>query len=119
MGAMRLTAARIAPAVLLACATFLRAGDFTDPAPPTVQQLAPASAPEAQKNPDTTFHAPPKPLPAGAVTQDDWTTFLGGTHDLVSPETKMLERFPADGMKIVWETTRGSGYAAPAIKGQR
>jgi outer membrane protein assembly factor BamB len=71
-----------------------------------------------QKNPDATFHAAPKPLPKGAVTED-WPCFLGPSHKLVSTETKLLKQFPKDGLKLVWEATRGSGYAAPAILGER
>ena len=47
----------------------------------------------AQENADVTFHAAPKPLPAGAVTSD-WMSFLGPTHNMFSPETKLLKEFP-------------------------
>src|SRR4051812_8469144 len=95
-----------------------RAGEFVDPAPPSVQSLAPSPAASPPKNPDATFHAAPKPLAKGAITQD-WPCFLGPSHNLVSAETKLLKQFPKDGLKLVWEATRGSGYAAPAILGDR
>jgi outer membrane protein assembly factor BamB len=57
-------------------------------------------------------------LPKDAVTHD-WPSFLGPTHDLVSTETKLLKRFPMSGPAVVWEAKRGSGYAAPAIAGDR
>jgi outer membrane protein assembly factor BamB len=71
-----------------------------------------------QKNPDATFHAPPKPLPKDAVTHE-WASFLGPTHNLVSSETKLLKQFPKDGLAVVWEAKRGSGYSAPAIVGDQ
>lgn len=92
--------------------------EVVDPAPPTVQALEAAPASLPQKNPDATFHAAPKALAKDAITQN-WPSFLGPSHNLVSSETKLLKRFPKDGLKLVWEATRGSGYAAPAIVGDR
>jgi outer membrane protein assembly factor BamB len=63
-------------------------------------------------------HAVPKPLPPGAVTED-WPCFLGPSHNLFSKETKLLSKFPAGGLSLVWDAKRGSGYAAPAIFGDR
>ena len=57
----------------------------------------------------------PKPLPVGAVTHD-WTTFLGPTHNAVSTETKLSRTLPPP---LVWEHERGTGYASPAIAGDR
>lgn len=91
---------------------------FTDPAPPQVHQLAAAPAPAAQVNPDVTFHAAPKPLPPGAVT-GDWPHFLGPTLNYRSTETRLLREFPETGPSRVWEMKKGSGYAAPAIVGER
>ena len=65
-----------------------------------------------------TFHAAPKPLPAGAVTED-WPRFLGPRHDLHSRETKLLKDLPAAGPKLVWEVKRGGGHAPPVISGDR
>jgi outer membrane protein assembly factor BamB len=65
-----------------------------------------------------TFHAAPKPLPEGAVTQD-WPRFLGPNHDATSGETKLLKTFPKDGPKIVWEVEKGEGYTCPAIVGDQ
>jgi hypothetical protein len=109
------TAAAVAWACLVAGA---HGSDFADPAPPAVAALASAEAAKPQANADVTFHARPRPLAAGAVTQD-WPSFLGPTHNLASAETKLLKSFPADGLKLVWESTRGSGYAAPAVLGDR
>lgn len=100
--------------------TGVRAADpvFADPHPPTVAELPPLPAPAAAKNSDTTFHAAPKPLPAGAQTTD-WPCFLGPNHNLVVPETKLLKELPATGPRAVWEMKKGSGYASPAVVGDR
>jgi outer membrane protein assembly factor BamB len=63
-----------------------------------------------------TFHAAPKPLPDGAVTAD-WPRFLGPGNHPVSSETKLDHALPAEGPKKVWEVSKGSGYACPAIAG--
>jgi outer membrane protein assembly factor BamB len=57
----------------------------------------------------------PKPLSAGAVTHD-WTAFLGPSHNAVSTETRLSRTLPPP---LVWEFTRGTGYATPAIAGDR
>jgi outer membrane protein assembly factor BamB len=57
----------------------------------------------------------PKPLATGAVTHD-WPAFLGPTHNAVSTETR-LSRQPQP--PLVWEFTKGTGYASPAIAGER
>ena len=72
----------------------------------------------AAANPDVIFHAAPKPLAAGAVTED-WCAFLGPRHTGVSRETKLIKNFPAAGLKKVWEFKRGTGYASPAVSGER
>ena len=64
------------------------------------------------------FHAPPKPLPAGATTED-WPHFLGPHHDATTRETKLLDRWPTAGPKIVWEMATGEGYACPTFGGGR
>jgi outer membrane protein assembly factor BamB len=90
---------------------------FKDPAPPKVATVKGAAA-EAKANPDAMFHAAPKPLPKDAVTSD-WASFLGPTHNMASPETKLLKEFPKDGLKLVWEMKKGDGFAAPAVLGER
>src|SRR5205807_269335 len=64
------------------------------------------------------FHSPPNPLAAGAVTSD-WPCLLGPDHNETSPETHLLQRFPAEGPRVVWEIEKGEGYAAPAVLGDR
>ena len=60
-------------------------------------------------------HRAPRPLAAGAVTHD-WTSFLGPTHNGVSTETRLSRTLPPP---LVWELPTGSGYASPAIAGDR
>jgi outer membrane protein assembly factor BamB len=93
-------------------------GKFVDPAPPTVETVSPTTDSIAQKNPDATFHAAPKPLAAGAITADS-TGLLGPTHNAFSPETHLTKRLEKNIPAMVWEMTKGEGYAAPAILGER
>lgn len=71
-----------------------------------------------QAYPELTFHAKPKPLPDGAVTEN-WPRFLGPTHNAVSRETKLLKSFSASGPTLLWEMKTGEGYATPSILGDR
>ncbi len=63
----------------------------------------------------TRVHRKPRPLPIGAVTHD-WRAFLGPSHNAVSTETKLNRTLPAP---LVWECAKGTGYASPAIAGDR
>ncbi|MFQ5412970.1 MAG: PQQ-binding-like beta-propeller repeat protein, partial [Phycisphaerae bacterium] len=63
-------------------------------------------------------HAAPKPLPPGAVTHD-WAAFLGPTHNAVSSETHLLRDWPDTGPTLLWEMHAGTGYASPAVVGDR
>lgn len=87
---------------------------FSDPAPPAIANLPVMQPPRPQAHSRLKFHAAPKPLALGAVTQD-WPCFLGPTHNAVSTETRLLADFPASGPTLVWEVEKGSGYCAPAI----
>jgi len=91
---------------------------FRDPLPPKYSERRAVTAPVAGENPDTTFHAAPKPLPRRAVTSD-WPSFLGPTHNMFSTETALLKEFPPDGLRLVWEMKKGDGFTAPAIAGER
>src|SRR5439155_15521750 len=63
----------------------------------------------------TLVHRKPKPLPQGAVTHD-WTAFLGPSHNGVSTETRLSRTLPPP---LVWEFGKGTGYASPAVAGDR
>lgn len=80
--------------------------------------LVAQTTPAAKPNPEVRFHAKPKSLPPGAKTHD-WTSFLGPTHNGVSTETKLLREWPKGGPLLVWEMKKGTGYASPAIQGER
>lgn len=60
------------------------------------------------------FHAPPKPLAAGAVVED-WPHFLGPHHNATTREAPLLDRWPEGGPKLVWELPTGEGYACPVF----
>jgi len=68
--------------------------------------------------PGLVFHAEPRPLPEGAVTTE-WPRLLGEQDAPVSAETRLRSDFPASGPPLVWEVAKGSGYAGPAIVGNR
>ncbi|MEO8027926.1 MAG: hypothetical protein ABI823_15685, partial [Bryobacteraceae bacterium] len=57
----------------------------------------------------------PKPLARDAKT-GDWPSFLGPSHDANSAETKLSRKLPPP---LVWEFGKGTGYASPAIAGDR
>jgi len=48
---------------------------------------------------------------------NDWPEFMGPTHDQISNETGLLDRFPQDGPPLVWEKAVGKGYSAPSVRG--
>lgn len=47
----------------------------------------------------------------------DWPQFLGPAQDNVSPETGLLETFPAKGPRVIWEQALGTGYGPPSVRG--
>ena len=51
-----------------------------------------------------------------AAPAADWPEFLGPNRDGTSPETGLLERFPAGGPPIVWQMDIGTGYSAPSVR---
>ena len=60
----------------------------------------------------------PTPLQAaGAVA--DWPEWRGRGRLGVWTESGILDRFPAQGLQGVWRTPVHSGYAGPAVAGQR
>ena len=60
-------------------------------------------------------HRAPTSLAPDAVTHN-WTSFLGPSHNGVSTETPLRRDLPPP---LVWELAKGSGYASPAIVGDR
>lgn len=53
------------------------------------------------------------------ATADDWPRFLGPRGDGTSSETNLLDRFPPDGPKLLWQKPVGTGYSAPSVRGAR
>lgn len=93
----------------------LQSQGFRDPKPPGVFKVpADALVPEVKVFDRLKFHAAPKPLPQGAVTED-WPRFLGPNDDATTGEAKLLSAFPEDGPKVVWEMEKGTGYTSPVI----
>jgi outer membrane protein assembly factor BamB len=63
----------------------------------------------------TSSQQKPKPLSKDAVTSD-WPSFLGPSHNAVSTETRLSRKLPPP---LVWEFAKGTGYASPAVAGDR
>jgi outer membrane protein assembly factor BamB len=51
------------------------------------------------------------------ATAEDWPRFLGPRGDNTSTETNLVDRWPTNGPRIIWERTVGSGYSAPSVRG--
>ena len=107
-----------APIFFFALAAFAHSAEAIDPAIPIVNKLEPQPDAKPAPNSDATFHKAPKPLAADAKS-GDWPWFLGPSHDMRSPETKLLTLWPNEGPPLVWEIKRGTGYASPSIVGER
>ena len=52
---------------------------------------------------------------ATSASAADWPQFRGPDRDGVSKETGLLRSWPDGGPEVLWTTTVGQGYAAPAI----
>lgn len=59
-------------------------------------------------------------LAAGPSGSSDWPQWQGPHRDAISPETGLLQKWPADGPPLVWRAEGlGGGYSAPAVTGGR
>lgn len=54
-----------------------------------------------------------------ASLAEDWPQFLGPTRNGKSAETKLIDRWPADGLKVVWRAPGGVGMSGVSIAGGR
>jgi outer membrane protein assembly factor BamB len=54
-----------------------------------------------------------------ALNADDWPQWAGPKRDGIWRETGILEKFPADGPKVLWRIPIGAGYSGPAVVGER
>lgn len=57
-------------------------------------------------------------LVATSSLADDWPQFLGPHANGVSDETGLLEKWPTNGLPLVWEKKIGTGYGAPSLRGE-
>jgi outer membrane protein assembly factor BamB len=49
-------------------------------------------------------------------TGADWPNFLGPSQDSTSAETGLLQAWPAEGPRVVWQRALGEGYGPPAVQ---
>ena len=54
-------------------------------------------------------------VPGGELLADDWPEFRGEGRLGVWRETGIVDRFPADGLKVRWRTPIKAGYSGPAV----
>ena len=54
-----------------------------------------------------------------AETNEDWPRFLGPRANGTSLETGLLDKWPANGVPILWDKQIGTGYSAPSVQGDR
>jgi outer membrane protein assembly factor BamB len=54
-----------------------------------------------------------------AARADDWPQWLGPQRDSVWRETRIIDRFPQGGPKVMWRAPIAGGYAGPAVAGGR
>ncbi len=77
------------------------------------------SCSEAQETGKTTL----SPTVQKSISPDregtDWPHFLGPTHDGISTETGLLEKWPVAGPPLIWEKEVGTGYGAPSVLGRK
>ncbi len=50
-----------------------------------------------------------------AARAEDWPRFLGLRGNNTSSETGLLDRFPTNGPRVLWEKETGTGYSAPSV----
>lgn len=51
----------------------------------------------------------------GLLSAEDWPQWMGPRRDGTWNETGLLEKFPADGPKVLWRAKVAGGYAGPAV----
>jgi outer membrane protein assembly factor BamB len=58
-------------------------------------------------------------LSAAENPGEDWPQFLGPRANGTSTETGLLDKWPTNGLPLVWDKTIGTGYGAPSVMGNR
>jgi outer membrane protein assembly factor BamB len=56
---------------------------------------------------------------APGTRADDWPQWLGAKRDGVWRESGIVEKFPAEGLKVRWRQKIGGGYSGPAVANGR
>jgi len=56
---------------------------------------------------------------SAGVEAEDWTGWMGNRRDGVYREAGLIDRIPADGLRVLWRTPIQGGYAGPAVKQDR
>ena len=56
---------------------------------------------------------------AAASVAADWPRFLGPSGNNISSETGLVQRFPTNGLPVIWERAIGTGYSAPSVRDGR
>ena len=54
-------------------------------------------------------------LSSGGLRADDWPQWRGPNRDGVWSETGILQKFPAEGLKIRWRAPVGWGFSSPVV----
>ena len=57
-------------------------------------------------------------LPTGmnrSTSAEDWPQWMGKDRDNIWKETGIVDKFPSDGLKVLWRTEIDGGYAGPAV----
>lgn len=80
------------------------------------EELPPASPPT---KPGAVLTTKAGSSPATVRTGEDWAEFLGPRQTGVSGETGLLVKWPKEGPPVIWKKRIGTGYSAPAIRGNR
>ena len=58
-------------------------------------------------------------LTSAHAAADNWPEFRGEGRTGVWNENGILEKFPADGLKILWRAPINSGYSSPTVSDGR
>jgi hypothetical protein len=54
-------------------------------------------------------------LPPDALRADDWPQWRGPNRDGVCVETRLLQSFPAEGLKVRWRAPVAWGWSSPVV----
>src|SRR6187200_1021157 len=52
-----------------------------------------------------------------ATNAADWPRLLGPNDNCTTTESGLIRELPSSGLKVLWETEKGSGFGGPAVVG--